>query len=320
MFDVTALGELLIDFTQSGMSQQNNQLFEANPGGAPCNVLAMLTNLNNKTAFIGKVGNDALGKELKRRVTDLGIDTSNLLLDESVNTTLAFVHNFENGDRDFSFYRNPGADMMLTPNEIDESLIANSRIFHFGTLSMTHEGVREATLKALETARKNGCLVSFDPNLREPLWQSLDQAKQAVLTGMEYTNILKISDNEIVWLTGEEDYDKAVAWIRERYAIDLILVTLGKDGSRAYYKDMIVAVPGFVRNDTIETTGAGDTFYGTSLDFVLKTGLDNFSEKSLKDMLLYGNAAASIITTRKGALTVMPTRGEIEALIKSNTL
>ena len=320
MFDVTALGELLIDFTQSGMSDQGNQLFEANPGGAPCNVLAMLTNLGNKTAFIGKVGNDALGKELKRRVSGLGIDTSNLLLDDSVNTTLAFVHNFENGDRDFSFYRNPGADMMLRAEEVDDSLIEGSRIFHFGTLSMTHEQVEKATIKALETARKSGCIISFDPNLREPLWQSLDMAKEAVLKGMGYANVLKISDNEIVWLTGIDDYDQAVAWIRERFDIDLILVTLGKEGSRAYYRDLIVSVPGFVREDTIETTGAGDTFCGTALHFVLQVGLDNFDKQSLEKMLLQANAAASIITTRKGALMVMPTMAEIETLIKGDTL
>lgn len=317
MYDVTALGELLIDFTQNGMSKQGNQLFEANPGGAPCNVLAMLTNLGNKTAFIGKVGNDALGKELKRRVSGLGIDTRNLLLDDSVHTTLAFVHNFENGDRDFSFYRNPGADMMLRAEEVDESLILNSRIFHFGTLSMTHDQVKEATLKALKIAKYGGCIISFDPNLREPLWENLDQAKQAVLKGMEYADVLKISDNEIVWLTGIEDYDLAVEWIKERFDIDLILVTLGKEGSRAYYNDLIVTVPGFVNDATIETTGAGDTFCGTVLDFVLKVGLDNFDDKSLHEMLLYANGAASIITTRKGALMVMPTRAEIEALINS---
>ncbi len=315
MFDVTALGELLIDFTESGMSKQGNQLFEANPGGAPCNVLAMLSNLGNKTAFIGKVGNDTLGKELKKRVGGLGIDTSNLLLDETVHTTLAFVHNFENGDRDFSFYRNPGADMMLRADEVYESLISKSRIFHFGTLSMTHDQVKEATLKALDIAKNSGCLISFDPNLREPLWDNLEQAKQAVLKGLEYADILKISDNEIVWLTGIDDYDQGVAWIKERFDIDLILVTLGKEGSRAYYNDIVVAVPGFVNEGTIETTGAGDTFCGTVLDFVLKVGLDKFDEKTLKEMLLYANAAASIITTRKGALMVMPNRYEIEEMI-----
>ncbi len=314
-FDVTALGELLIDFTENGLSKQGNQLFEANPGGAPCNVLAMLTNWGDKTAFIGKVGNDSLGRDLKQRVTGLGIDTSNLMLDDKVHTTLAFVHTLADGDRDFSFYRNPGADMMLEGAEVNDGLIEDSKIFHFGTLSMTHEKVREATIHALEVARNSGCLISFDPNLREPLWDSLEMAKEQVLVGLGYANILKISDNEIVWLTGKEDYSEGVAWIKERFDIDLILVSLGKSGSMAFYKDLVVEVPSFVREDTIETTGAGDTFCATILHHVLEVGLDNFDESSLAKMLRYANAAASIITTRKGALMVMPSVAEIEEVV-----
>ncbi len=314
-FDVTALGELLIDFTENGLSKQGNQLFEANPGGAPCNVLAMLTNWGDKTAFIGKVGNDSLGRDLKQRVTGLGIDTSNLMLDDKVHTTLAFVHTLADGDRDFSFYRDPGADMMLEGAEVNDGLIEDSKIFHFGTLSMTHEKVREATIHALEVARNSGCLISFDPNLREPLWDSLEMAKEQVLVGLGYANILKISDNEIVWLTGKEDYSEGVAWIKERFDIDLILVSLGKSGSMAFYKDLVVEVPSFVREDTIETTGAGDTFCATILHHVLEVGLDNFDESSLAKMLRYANAAASIITTRKGALMVMPTVAEIEEVV-----
>lgn len=315
-FDVTALGELLIDFTENGLSKQGNQLFEANPGGAPCNVLAMLTNWGDKTAFIGKVGNDSLGRDLKQRVTGLGIDTSNLVLDDNTHTTLAFVHTLADGDRDFSFYRNPGADMMLEAAEINDSLIESSKIFHFGTLSMTHEKVRNATMHALEIAKKSGCLISFDPNLREPLWDSLESAKEQVLTGLGYADILKISDNEIVWLTGKEDYNEGVAWIRERFDIDLILVSLGKSGSMAFYRDLVVEVPSFVREDTIETTGAGDTFCATVLHFVLEVGLGDFDEASLEKMLRYANGAASIITTRKGALMVMPKIAEIEAVVK----
>ena len=189
MTDVTALGELLIDFTENGMSSQNNPIFEANPGGAPCNVLAMLNKLGNTTAFVGKVGKDHLGTMLKDKVTNLGIDTRYLYQDESIHTTLAFVHTAEDGDRDFSFYRNPGADMMLTEAEVDEDLIRTSRIFHFGTLSMTHEGVRSATKKAVSIAKENKVLISFDPNLREPLWNSLDEAKEQVGYGMSQCDI-----------------------------------------------------------------------------------------------------------------------------------
>lgn len=173
-YDVTALGELLIDFTENGTSAQGNPILEANPGGAPCNVLAMLEKLGKRAAFIGKVGKDMFGEQLKKAVEEVGIDTRALVIDEEVHTTLAFVHTYPDGDRDFSFYRNPGADMMLTKDEVDEDLIRNSRIFHFGTLSSTHPGVREATRHAIEVAKESGALVSFDPNLRPPLWNSLE--------------------------------------------------------------------------------------------------------------------------------------------------
>ncbi|MBP3428170.1 MAG: carbohydrate kinase, partial [Clostridia bacterium] len=205
-FDVTALGELLIDFTHNGISEQGNPVFEANPGGAPCNVLSMLSRFGHKTAFIGKVGNDMFGRMLAGAIAECGIDASALRFDEEFSTTLAFVHKLENGDRDFSFYRNPGADMMLRADEIPESVIAQSRIFHFGTLSMTHPGVAEATKRALAIAEAHGILRSFDPNLRPPLWKDLEDAKKAVRFGLAHCDILKISDNEIQWLTGETDF------------------------------------------------------------------------------------------------------------------
>jgi fructokinase len=312
-FDVTALGELLIDFTQNGTSPQGNPLFEANPGGAPCNVLAMLTKLGHKTAFIGKVGNDSFGKQLKETINEVGINADNLFMDDEVHTTLALVHTFADGDRDFSFYRNPGADMMLNEAEIPEGLLKDTKIFHFGTLSMTHEGVRSATKKALTLAKEGGALISFDPNLREPLWKSLDEAKEQVLYGLSQCDVLKISDNEIQWLTGKDDYTDGVNWIRERYSdIKLILVSMGKEGSRAYYKDKIVQVAPFLRTNTIETTGAGDTFCGCVLHYLLEHDINNLDEPGLKEMLTFANCAASIITTRKGALRVMPEKQEIE--------
>lgn len=315
MTDVTALGELLIDFTENGISKQGNPILEANPGGAPCNVLAMLTKLGNQTLFIGKVGNDSLGKMLKDKVTALGINTRYLYQDENVHTTLAFVHTAEDGDREFSFYRNPGADMMLREEEVDETVIKESKIFHFGTLSMTHEGVRKATKKAVEAAKAGDTLISFDPNLREPLWDSLEDAREQVSYGMSVCNILKISDNEIEWYTGEKDYTKAVEKIRESYEIPLILVSMGKQGSRAYYKNQMVEVAAVIQENTIETTGAGDTFDACVLDYILKHGLENLSEENLKEMLQFANAAASIVTTRKGALCVMPSKEEINKFL-----
>lgn len=315
-YDVVALGELLIDFTENGLSGQGNPLLEANPGGAPCNVLAMLNKLGKKTAFIGKVGNDQFGKMLKEVVEKSGTDVSALAMDDQVHTTLAFVHTFPDGDREFSFYRNPGADMMLTKEEVDPELIKKARIFHFGTLSSTHAGVREATRYAIDVAKENGLLVSFDPNLREPLWENLDQAKEEILYGMSKCDILKISDNEMEFMTGTTDYNKGVEMLREQFDIPLICVTLGREGSRAFYKDMIVEAAPFVREDTIETTGAGDTFEACTLNYILEHGLEDLTEENLKEMLTFANAGASIITTRKGALKVMPEKEEIEKVIR----
>lgn len=315
-YDVLALGELLIDFTENGTSGQGNPLLEANPGGAPCNVLAMLNKLGKKTAFIGKVGNDQFGKMLKEVVEESGTDVSGLRMDDEVHTTLAFVHTYPDGDREFSFYRNPGADMMLTKEEVDPALIKAARIFHFGTLSSTHAGVREATRYAISVAQENGLLISFDPNLREPLWDSLDQAKEEILYGMSRCDILKISDNEMEFMTGTTDYNKGVEMLREQFDIPLICVTLGKEGSRAYYRDLIVEGAPFVREDTIETTGAGDTFEACTLNYILEHGLENLTEENLREMLTFANAGASIITTRKGALKVMPEKEEIERAVR----
>lgn len=315
-FDVIAMGELLIDFTMSGQSEQGNDLFEACPGGAPCNVLALLNKMGKKTAFLGKVGKDQFGTLLRATLEDVGINTSNLLTDEQVNTTLAFVHTFPDGDREFSFYRNPGADMMLAADEVDAEFLAKTRLFHFGTLSMTHEGVRAATKKALQIAKEKGLLISFDPNLRPPLWSSLELAKEQMEYGFQFCDILKISDNEIQFVSGKEDYDEGIRYLQEKYQIPLILLTMGKDGSRAYYKGMRVERGGF-QCKTIETTGAGDTFCGSSLNYILEHDFENLTEEQLGEMLTFANAAAAIVTTRKGAIRAMPEKEEVEALIRS---
>lgn len=314
-YDVIALGELLIDFTMNGQSEQGNNLFEACPGGAPCNVLALLNKMGKKTAFVGKVGKDQFGTLLRNTISEAGIDASHLVTDEEVNTTLAFVHTFPDGDREFSFYRNPGADMMLGENEVDEDFVKDTKIFHFGTLSMTHDGVRAATKKAVSAAKDGGCLISFDPNLREPLWSSLDLAKEQMEYGFSMCDILKISDNEIQFVSGREDYDEGIAYLHEKYNIPLILLTMGKDGSRAYYKGMRVERKGF-SVDTIETTGAGDTFGGSSLTYLLEHDFDSLTEEQLGEMLTFANAAAAIVTTRKGAIRAMPKRGEVLSLIE----
>ena len=313
-YDVTALGELLIDLTQNGMSEQGNPILEANPGGAPCNVLACLSKHGHKTAFIGKVGKDGFGEQLTKGLVETGISTEGLQYDTQVHTTLAVVHTYADGDRDFSFYRNPGADMMLKAEEVDEKIIKNSKIFHFGSLSMTDQPVRSAHLHALKIAEEAGCLRSYDPNLRPPLWPNLEVAKENILELMAHCDILKISDNEIQWLSGKEDYDEGIAWLRSQFDIPLIFLTLGKDGSRAYCGDVRTQQAGF-RLNTIETTGAGDTFFGSVLHQILEKGFRPYTKEELDEMLRFANAAAALVTTRRGALRVMPSAEEIEAIL-----
>lgn len=318
-YDVIALGELLIDFTSSGKSGQGNELFEANPGGAPCNVLAMLQKMGRKTAFIGKVGEDEFGFRLKETINSVGIESSYVRMDPTVHTTLAFVHKLANGDRDFSFYRNPGADICLTEHEVEECLLKEGKIFHFGTLSMTHENVRKATEKAIEIAETYEILRSFDPNLREPLWENLEQAKIQMRYGLAHCDILKISDNEVQFVTEKEDLNAGMRQILLEYPnIKLACLTLGKEGSRVFYKEDIVEKPGFCL-DSIETTGAGDTFCGSMLHYVLQYGIEGFDKKKLEEMLVFANAAAALVTTRKGALCSMPDREEVEKLIRRGT-
>lgn len=313
-FDVIALGELLIDFTENGVSDQGNPLMEANPGGAPCNVLAMLQKLGKRCAFVGKVGNDFFGHQLRTAAEEAGVCMDYLRMDDQVHTTLAFVKTFPNGDRDFSFYRNPGADMMLRREELPEEAIRSARIFHFGSLSMTHPGVREATKKAVAAAKEGGAILSFDPNLRPPLWDSLEEAREQIAWGLSQCDILKIADNELQFVTGEEDFDTGAAILHRDYPnIKILNVTAGADGSYSYSFGHRVYVPGCKLGGTIETTGAGDTFCACILNYVLENGMQALTERNLTEMLRFANAAAYLVTTKKGAIRSMP---EKEAVLK----
>ena len=315
-FDVVALGELLVDFTQNGLSEQGNLLFEANPGGAPANVLAMLRKLGKRCAFVGKVGADSFGDMLAKTVEEAGIDTRGLMRDREIPTTLAVVHTFPNGDRDFSFYRKPGADIMLRPEELDEELLTGCRIFHFGTLSLTDEPCRAATEKAVKLAKEAGALISFDPNLRLPLWKTEDDARAAIEWGLARCDVLKIADNELLFMTGESDFDRGAAILRGRFPnIRLFNVTAGADGSYSYYGEERVFVPACKRGGVIETTGAGDTFCASVLNFVLEHGLEGLSWDDLRAMLRFANTAAWFVTTKKGAIRSMPERATVEKLL-----
>ncbi|MBE6024959.1 MAG: carbohydrate kinase [Cellulosilyticum sp.] len=314
-YDVIALGELLIDFTMNGKSQQENDLYEANPGGAPCNVLAILSKLGKATAFIGKVGNDAFGNVLYDSLEELGISTEGLVKINEVPTTLAFVHTKEDGDRTFSFYRNPGADMMLMKNDIKSKMFDRAKIFHFGSLSMTDMPAKEATECAIALAKEKKMLVSFDPNFRPALWNNLDNARSVMAYGMKVCDVLKIADDEITFFCQNTDLDACIQNIKSIYKIPLILVTLGKRGSIAYTDKCKVISPPFIQNKVVDTTGAGDTFMGCVLNYILEKNTYNFSNDELSDMLSFANAAASLITTKKGALRVMPERQEIDRLL-----
>ena len=316
--DVTALGELLIDLVQSGTGPQGSPVYEANPGGAPANVLAMLAKLGRRCAFLGKVGRDAFGDQLERTLKDLGVDAEGLGRDEQIPTTLAFVHKLPDGDREFSFYRKPGADLMLRPEEVDRDRAENCRIFHFGTLSLTAEPSRSATKEALALARQAGAIISFDPNLRLSLWGSEDAAREQIFWGLKQADIVKISDNEVAFLTGTENYPAgAEELVNANPNIRLLNLTMGADGSMAFCGKHRVFEPAFHLGGVIETSGAGDTFGALVLDYILTHGLE-LGDAELHEMLRRANGAAYLVTTKKGVIPSLPDKEQIETLLREN--
>lgn len=316
-YDVIALGELLIDFTENGYSIQGNPMMEVNPGGAPCNLLSMLGRLGKKTSFLGMVGKDQFGALLKSAAKEMKIDTGHLYEHESVHTTLAFVHTMADGDRQFAFYRNPGADMMLEEKHVDPAYIKSAKALHYGTLSMTHEGIWKATVKAIDIAKEAGMILSFDPNLRPPLWDNLEDAKLKMRYGFSKCDLLKISEEELEFATGRTNIEEGADKLLEEFPnIKLMNVTMGKHGSLACYQGRKVFGHPFVMEHTIETTGAGDCFGGCILNDILNRGFENLTDEELLNMLEFANAAAALVTTRKGALKVMPTKAEVEELLK----
>lgn len=316
MIDVVALGEVLIDFTPSGVSEAGNELFERNPGGAPANVLAAISKLGRRTAFIGKVGKDQFGTFLEHTLKTSHIDTSGLIISKEVNTTLAFVHLDDMGDRSFSFYRNPGADMTLSEDEINLELIKDARIFHFGSVSMTHEPSRTATMKAARCAKENGVLVSYDPNLRIPLWNDLEEARSVIAEGLKYADLLKISEEELIFLTGENVLEIGAKIISDRYGIDLIFITLGKKGCFYSFKGINGFAPTFDVK-TVDTTGAGDAFLGGMLYKIAErgNGLAGLTASELEEFVDFANATGSMATTKRGAIPAMPSISEIQDCI-----
>lgn len=320
MFDVIALGELLIDFTPAGPSKQGNICFERNPGGAPANVLACISKLGGKTAFIGKVGKDVFGEYLKETLIKHGIDASGLMFSSEANTTLAFVQLNEDGDRAFSFYRNPGADTMLDKSELNYELINCSKIFHFGSLSLTHEPARSATIAALEHAKNKNIIISYDPNLRIKLWKNSDHALKEIRFGLKFCRILKISEEELEFITGINDLNDGSMTLYREYGIDVILVTRGSKGCFYRFKGKTGQVDTFNECKAVDTTGAGDAFLGGFLYSLLNEfggKLNDIDQEKIHKMVLFSNAVASLSTTKKGAIPSMPRLDEVRALLAS---
>lgn len=316
--DVIALGELLIDFTPHGVSDQGQPLFERNPGGAPANVLAALAKLNRSTAFIGAVGEDAFGHYLKDVLTQSGISTEGLKLTLEAKTTLAFVHLDASGDRSFSFYRQPGADHMLREEDVNRELIDSARVFHYGSISMTHEPSRSATLETAVYARSKGLLISYDPNLRLSLWDKEEVAKERILEGLQYADLVKLSEEELLFLTGTSDLDTGTKQLVEQFpSLRLLFVTLGPDGSYCRAGEATAAHRGY-KVAVQDTTGAGDAFLGGILYTLLNKGevaLSEWTAEQLVSMLAFANAMGALAATGKGAIPSMPTLEAVTSLV-----
>ncbi|MBQ4552181.1 MAG: carbohydrate kinase [Clostridia bacterium] len=312
MIDVIALGEILIDFTPCGVSEAGQVLFERNPGGAPANVLTALSKCGKKTALIGKVGDDMFGTYLKSVLQENHICTDGLLVDESVFTTLAFVALAANGERSFSFSRKPGADTCLMKEEVREDLIRDSRVFHLGSLSLTAEPARSATFEALKIAKEAGCIISYDPNYRAPLWESREAAIAGMRSVLPYVDVMKLSDEETELMTGEKTPEKA-AEILLSQGVRIVVVTLGADGALVCMKDGCMRVPGY-KAQMVDTTGAGDSFWGGFLNCLLESGkkLTGITLEEAIDFTDFGNALASLCVEKRGAIPAMPERADIE--------
>ena len=310
MTDILAVGEILIDLTQNGVNEQGIPKFDANPGGAPANLAVAAARLGAKTAFIGKVGRDSFGDFLRSTLEENGVDASGLVTDSVQHTTLAVVTVDKSGERSFSFYRDPSADVDLEAADIDEEMLKNTRFLHFGSVSLTADPSKTATLHAASRARELGAVISYDPNYRASLWHSEAEDVKGMLEPMDLVDILKVSDEELPLLTGTEDPEKGTAILAER-GIKLILVTLGPKGAFYRFGDKTGTVPG-VPCVVGDTNGAGDTFFGAFLSRLARRGgLEDVDVSDLEDMIAFANLAASITTSRHGAIPAMPTLSEM---------
>ena len=305
--DVIAIGELLIDFTFKFADKDGYPTMEAHPGGAPANFLAALNQYGYKTAMLGKVGNDTFGKLLIGTLKKAGIETRGMIVSGDVFTTLAFVTLDEQGDREFSFARKPGADTQIRFEEVDLSIVDEAKVLHFGTLSLTDEPARTATYKLVEYAKNKGKLVTYDPNLRKPLWKSMEEAKEQLLWGLQYADVVKISDEEVEFLFGL-DPKAGAAHILENYPVKLVFVTCGADGCVFRNKTCSGHVPGLSSLSVVDTTGAGDIFGGSAVSQLLKyeKAPEELNEEELRQIVRFACTAAGLSTTKPGGISSVP--------------
>lgn len=314
MYDVIAIGELLIDFTLDRVQEDGYPVMAAHPGGSVANFLAPLAKYGRRTALLSKVGNDALGRQLAATIRDAGIDARGVVLTEDAFTTLAFVTRDANGEREFSFARKPGADTLLSLDDIDLSILDQTRILHFGTVCMTNEPARSTHYKVVEYAKQAGKLITFDPNLRENLWSRPDEAKGQMLWGLSRADVVKISDNEVEFLFGCSPEEGAKRLI-EQYHNKLVFVTLGKDGCYFCNRNGAGRVPGLTGLAVADTTGAGDIFGGSAVYGLLELGLppEDLSVEQMREIAAFASTAASLSTTRLGGISAVPTLEEVRA-------
>jgi len=315
-FDVVGIGELLIDFTDHGRSESGMRLFEQNAGGAPANMLAALAKLGYKTAFIGKVGMDGPGDFLRETLEGNGINVDGLVSDPDAFTTLAFVALSPGGERQFSFARKPGADTMLTKSELRQDIAAAGRILHFGSLSLTNEPMRSTTFAAIAAARAAGRIISYDPNYRPLLWPSPEAAAEQMIAGARAADLIKVSDEEIKLLTGTDDLSEAAKRLLA-LGPTVAVITLGKAGATVVTRDGSVTVPVFP-GDVVDTTGAGDSFWGGFLSAMLERNLTpaTIDQGVSYDLARVGNAVATCCVGRRGGIPAMPTRDEVKHLLE----
>ena len=312
MYDVVAMGELLIDFTCVSKDGEGYPTMAAHPGGAPANFLAALAKFGTSAALLGKVGNDAFGKLLVGTLEQAGIGTSGIIMTDDVFTTLAFVTLDETGNREFSFSRKPGADTCLRYDELNMELIDNAKVFHFGTLSLTDEPARTTTYKAVEYAKSAGKLITYDPNLRKPLWKDLETAKEQLIWGLGQADVVKISDEEVEFLFGL-GVEEGAQYILDKFGVKLVFVTCGADG--CFFKNAVAEgkVPSLKNINVIDTCGAGDIFGGSAVWKVLQTGKapETLNEEELRDVVTFACTSAGISTTRSGGISSVPEYAEV---------